>query len=60
MGDFLRQTLEALEGYWLAFSEFAPRAIVALLLLAAGWVLARVLRRVIIKVLRKLRIDEAA
>lgn len=60
MTDFLNQTMESLLGYWLVFSAFAPRALAALLLLAVGWMVARLLRRLTIKLLKKLRFDVVA
>jgi small-conductance mechanosensitive channel len=52
--------LESLESYWIALVEFAPTAVVAVLLLAGSWMLARVLRRLTIRFLRKVRFDVVA
>lgn len=60
MTDFLSQTMESFLSYWLVLSAFAPRALAAIILLALGWMLARLLRRLTLKVLKKVRLDVAA
>jgi small-conductance mechanosensitive channel len=60
MQDFLNQTVESLRAYWLAFAVLAPRALAAILLLIGGFMLARILRRITLKILKKLRLDIVA
>jgi hypothetical protein len=57
---FLSRIVELIEGYWLALLEFGPKVVAAALLLSAAWVLARGLRRLTIKLLRKLKFDVIA
>lgn len=52
--------LESLRSFALEVVAFVPRLLVAILLLVLGWVIARVMRRVTIKVLRLARLDVAA
>jgi flagellar biosynthesis protein FliQ len=60
MNIFLSQTVESLQAYWIMLADFVPRALAAILLLALGWMLARVLRKVTSRLLKKLRVDVAA
>jgi hypothetical protein len=60
MTDFLQQTADSFYSYWLALAAFAPKFVAAVLLLSLGWILARLLRRATIQILKKLRFDIAA
>ena len=55
------QTLiESLERTWHDLLVFVPALLLATLLLLVGWVVAKVARRIVIRVLRRLRLDAAA
>lgn len=52
--------LRSLERFWLQLSSFLPQLIGALLLLIVGWLLAKLIRRGTIKLLRLMKLDIAA
>lgn len=55
------QTLtESFSDFWIQLLAYLPRLIAAAVLLAIGWLLAKGLRRLTIRVLRLARVDEAA
>lgn len=55
------QTLiESLERTWYVFVAFVPALLMAVLLLSVGWLVAKLVRRLTIRVLHRLRLDEAA
>jgi hypothetical protein len=60
MVEQFRATLESLRQFWLDLSAGLPGLLVAILLLLLGWLLARILRRGLIRLLRLLRIDVLA
>jgi hypothetical protein len=49
--------LESLRGFWLNLSAFLPRLIGALLLLIIGWLIAKMVRKWMIKGLKLVRLD---
>lgn len=51
---------ESFKGFWLQLMAFLPRLVAALLLLALGWLLAKGLRKLTLKLLRLVRVDQAA
>lgn len=60
MRDDFGQILESLQNSWYQVASFTPRLVVALLLLSAGWLLARGIEWFAVRVLRLIRIEEAA
>jgi hypothetical protein len=52
--------LESLKTFWTEFGSFLPQLIAALLVLIVGWLIAKLIRRAFVKVLRLLRVDVAA
>lgn len=60
MLDTIRSSLEPLAAAWSEFSTALPAIALALIVFFLGWVLARALRRVLIRVMRFLRVDIAA
>lgn len=55
------QTLiESLERTWQVFVAFMPALLMAVLLLSVGWLVAKLVRRLTVRVLHRLRLDEAA
>lgn len=52
--------IESLERTWQVFVSFVPALLMAVLLLSLGWLVAKLVRRVTIRVLHRLRLDEAA
>jgi hypothetical protein len=56
----INQFLENLRLFWTDLSAFLPRVVAAVVLLILGWVVARFLRRLAIRILRFARIDELA
>jgi hypothetical protein len=52
--------LESLKTFWTELGNFLPQLTAALLVLIIGWLIAKVLRRAFVKVLRLLRVDVAA
>jgi hypothetical protein len=55
--ETLRRSLEPL---WLQFLDFSPRLAAALVLLLGGWLLAKLVRRLSVRVMKLLRLDVAA
>lgn len=60
MANQLTYLLDVLRGLWEPFAAFLPRLGLALALLALGWVLARLVRRLVIRGLRLVKADVAA
>lgn len=60
MLDQVWSFVESLKAFWVEFSAMIPRVAGALFLLILGWIVARVVRKVVIKVLRTVRLDIAA
>lgn len=52
--------LTSLEHTWNDLVVFVPALLLAVLLLFVGWLVAKLVRRVVVRVLRRLRVDEAA
>ncbi len=60
MSEQMNLTLESLNTFWSQFVLFLPQLVVAALLLIVGWLVAKLLRKVMIKLLKLLRLDVAA
>lgn len=56
----LEPLMETLRATWAQIQTFAPKVLGALLLLTAGWLLAQLVRRLVIRLLRALRVEAAA
>jgi hypothetical protein len=52
--------LESLKTFWTEFGNFLPQLTAALLLLIVGWLIAKLIRKAFVRVLRLLRVDVAA
>jgi hypothetical protein len=60
MPEQLSRLLDVVRGLWQQLAAFLPLLALAIVLLVAGWVLARVARRVVIRGLRLMKADVAA
>lgn len=60
MSEQINATLESLRSFWAQFVYFIPQLVVALLLLIVGWLVAKLFRKGMIKLLRLVRLDVAA
>jgi hypothetical protein len=60
MNEAVTIMIESLQSFWLQLILYLPRLVAALLLLIAGWILAKLLRRAAIKFLKLVRLDVAA
>jgi hypothetical protein len=60
MRDEFRLILESLQNSWYQVAAFAPRLLVGVLLLSVGWLLARGAEWLAVRLLRRVRVDEAA
>jgi len=60
MREEFSQILESLLSSWTLISAWLPRLLVATILLLLGWLLARAVRRVVVKFLRWARLEAAA
>jgi hypothetical protein len=58
--DQITMTLESLRTFWLQLSRFLPQLLAALVLLTVGWLIAKFVRRVFVRLLRAIRLDVAA
>jgi len=52
--------LESLKTFWIEFGDFLPQLTAAFLLLIVGWLIAKLIRKAFVRVLRLLRLDVAA
>ncbi|MCB0834404.1 MAG: hypothetical protein KDC45_13135 [Bacteroidetes bacterium] len=52
--------ITSLEDVWQQVLSFLPTVVVALLVLVAGWAVAKLLRKLAIRIMRKLRLDVAS
>lgn len=57
MVDQFAKTLESMRGFWEQAGRYLPALIAAGILLLAGWIIARTLRRGAIRLLKLLRVD---
>jgi len=57
MNQMFEPLLESLSVTWTQIQLFLPRALGALLLLTLGWLVAQLVRRVLVRVLHALRVD---
>ncbi len=60
MSEQINATVESLRVFWDQFVRFIPQILVAALLLILGWLVAKILRKAMIRILRLLRVDVAA
>ncbi len=60
MSEQINATVESLRVFWDQFVHFIPQILVAALLLILGWLVAKILRKAMIRILRLLRVDVAA
>lgn len=60
MSTFLDPIQDSLYLTWLQLQAFLPRLLAATLILLGGWLLARVFRKVVIKVLRMAHVEQAS
>lgn len=58
--DATQTLIASLQRTWSDLMVFVPALLLAILLLFLGWVVAKVARRLVIRLFRRLRIDEAA
>jgi hypothetical protein len=56
----LSQFLDNLRVFWEELSTFLPRVLAAVVLLIVGWIVARIVRRLAVRLLRLARFDELA
>lgn len=60
MNDAVTIMIESLQAFWLQLIAYLPRILAALLLLIAGWMAAKILRRAAVRFLKMVRLDVAA
>lgn len=60
MSYFINPIRESLQLTWLQLQALIPRLLAALLILSLGWLAAKVVRRLVIRLLRMVRIEQAA
>jgi hypothetical protein len=60
MSDQLNRLLDVLRGFWQQLAAFAPKLVLALVILVVGWAVARLVRRLVIRGLRLVKADVAA
>jgi hypothetical protein len=58
--DQLNGIIDSLNVFWLEIRAFLPNLVVAVILLIAGWIVAKLVQNIAIRGLRLLRIDEFA
>ena len=52
--------LESLQSSWFQIAAFLPRALTAVVLLIIGWLIARTVQRIVVRLLRLARVEAAA
>ena len=60
MPEQITETLESLGNFWNRFLQLLPQLVIALLVLIIGWLIAKFLRKIIIRLLKLLHVDVAA
>lgn len=60
MSEQIGATLEAFRMFWRQLADHLPQFIVAFVLLVLGWIVAKVLRKAIVRILKMVRLDVAA
>jgi hypothetical protein len=60
MNEQLRIVWDSLSAFWVSMGEFLPKVIGAVLILIVGWIVARILRKVVVELLKVARVDTAA
>ncbi len=60
MPEQMEILLESLRTFWVQLGAFLPQLIGALLILFVGWLVAKLIRRVIVKLLKMARVDVVA
>ena len=60
MAEQFSFTLQSLKTFWIRLSEFLPQLLSAVVILIVGWIVAKILRRISIKLLKLMRLDIAA
>jgi hypothetical protein len=58
--DQINVVLESLKTFWIEVADFLPQLTAALLVLIVGWLIAKLIRKAFVRVLRLLRVDVAA
>jgi hypothetical protein len=60
MNDQLQIVWESLTAFWVSLGEFLPQLIGAVVILIVGWIVAKILRKVVIELLKVARLNVAA
>ncbi len=60
MPEQIRLILESLKNYWDQFINFLPKILIGIILLIIGWLIAKLIRVIIIKFLKLIKLDSAA
>lgn len=60
MMEQVNLTLESLRVFWVQFTSYLPQVIAAALLLTVGWLIAKLVKRLSIRVLRAVKLDVVA
>jgi len=60
MNEQLQIVWDSLSAFWVSLGEFLPQVIGAVVILIVGWIVAKILRRVVIELLKVARLNVAA
>ncbi|MCK5574154.1 MAG: hypothetical protein KAJ12_15400 [Bacteroidetes bacterium] len=60
MNEQLQIVWDSLTAFWVSLGEFLPQVIGAVVILIVGWIVAKILRKVVIKLLKVARLNTAA
>ncbi|MDH4070132.1 MAG: hypothetical protein OEV30_06880 [Ignavibacteria bacterium] len=60
MMEQLNLTIDSLRIFWAQFASYVPQVIAAILILTVGWLVAKLVMRISIRVLRALKLDVVA
>ncbi|MGB2958670.1 MAG: hypothetical protein WBD30_07260, partial [Bacteroidota bacterium] len=60
MNKQLQIVWDSLAAFWISLGEFLPQVIGAVVILIVGWIVAKILKRVVIELLKVARLNVAA
>ncbi|MDH4069910.1 MAG: hypothetical protein OEV30_05755 [Ignavibacteria bacterium] len=60
MSEQLQMLFESLRAFWVRLGEFLPQLIGALLIFVVGWIIAKVIRSIVTKLLKTAKVDSFA
>ena len=60
MSEQINSMLESFRIFWDQLLHFLPQLVIGILLMVVGWLIAKLLRKIVVKLLKLVRLDVAA